>query len=417
MNDVLYNIDDLYKINDNLEKGFGDKNIIFKKLHLLLNTTHEKLDILEGKHYCSLNKKIDNLNKLLKQVIREIDNYNILYKEDCNFPDDVKIIDKKLNNKKVKYQEELKKKNVYKESLIDTINKKENLKNIFFNNKKIYSNKTLKIKNNCETTLLIENKNKLIGKKKNNIKKYINANLKKKKEIKKNIYELKITEDEILEKYNNDIKNINIFLNKTLVEIKKISNNSLEYNIKQKEIHILRGRFSNIEITKNKIINENKINIDKLNNSFEEFCENEDINKLKETNSINIMIGLIDINLNKLTDYFPNIKKENIKISKEIVELEEIEKSIELKIFSINLELLESEIKSIEIDKFKKTTLSIQKFNLFKNKYINTIDKLNVKKSRLEKKIDFCENENKDITSLILRKKFIIKLLNNEVII
>ena len=144
-----------------------------------------------------------------------------------------------------------------------------------------------------------------------------------------------------------------------------------------------------------------------------------EIIKLDETEKANQDILLLDPKLNELNIFFTNLKDENIIVLEELSKLEKKEKLIELELFSIDIDEIIKDINSIELIIKKQQIKTVQQFNSFKNKHNNTIDKLKEKKYRLNKKIEILKNkskENKDLDSLISRKKFIIKLLNNEFI-
>ena len=243
-----------------------------------------------------------------------------------------------------------------------------------------------------------------------------------------------------IEKHHNNEKNeINIFLNRDLCYIQKIPHKSIghksiphksighksieyksiEYKIKKKEIESLQKRLIIIEKEKQDSIKHIETEMNNETKLLDKFKMEMEIIKLDETEKANQDILLLDPKLNELNIFFTNLKDENIIVLEELSKLEKKEKLIELELFSIDIDEIIKDINSIELIIKKQQIKTVQQFNSFKNKHNNTIDKLKEKKYRLNKKIEILKNkskENKDLDSLISRKKFIIKLLNNEFI-
>uniref|UniRef100_A0A6C0J959 Uncharacterized protein n=1 Tax=viral metagenome TaxID=1070528 RepID=A0A6C0J959_9ZZZZ len=437
-------MDDIYEIsnllnNENVENV--DKEL-YNKLKISLNETMEEIDILLNDNEYLVKSKIENLEKLLNQINQELiknTNYYLLNLEKYKFPNKLKILNEEISNKQKLLIEKKDIKDTYKKSLIDIINKKEELSNKILCNTNNINDKKLKINNNCEITSIVEKKKQILGRKKNNDNTILQniSNKECELSIKLNEYNKNIME---IEKHHNNEKNeINIFLNRDLCYIQKIphksiehksighksighksiEHKSIEYKIKKKEIESLQKRLIIIEKEKQDSIKHIETEMNNETKLLDKFKMEMEIIKLDETEKANQDILLLDPKLNELNIFFTNLKDENIIVLEELSKLEKKEKLIELELFSIDIDEIIKDINSIELIIKKQQIKTVQQFNSFKNKHNNTIDKLKEKKYRLNKKIEILKNkskENKDLDSLISRKKFIIKLLNNEFI-
>lgn len=437
-------MDDIYEIsnllnNENVENV--DKEL-YNKLKISLNETMEEIDILLNDNEYLVKSKIENLEKLLNQINQELiknTNYYLLNLEKYKFPNKLKILNEEISNKQKLLIEKKDIKDTYKKSLIDIINKKEELSNKILCNTNNINDKKLKINNNCEITSIVEKKKQILGRKKNNDNTILQniSNKECELSIKLNEYNKNIME---IEKHHNNEKNeINIFLNRDLCYIQKIPHKSIghksiphksighksieyksiEYKIKKKEIESLQKRLIIIEKEKQDSIKHIETEMNNETKLLDKFKMEMEIIKLDETEKANQDILLLDPKLNELNIFFTNLKDENIIVLEELSKLEKKEKLIELELFSIDIDEIIKDINSIELIIKKQQIKTVQQFNSFKNKHNNTIDKLKEKKYRLNKKIEILKNkskENKDLDSLISRKKFIIKLLNNEFI-
>ena len=414
----------------------------YNKLKISLNETMEEIDILLNDNEYLVKSKIENLEKLLNQINQELiknTNYYLLNLEKYKFPNKLKILNEEISNKQKLLIEKKDIKDTYKKSLIDIINKKEELSNKILCNTNNINDKKLKINNNCEITSIVEKKKQILGRKKNNDNTILQniSNKECELSIKLNEYNKNIME---IEKHHNNEKNeINIFLNRDLCYIQKIPHKSIghksiphksighksieyksiEYKIKKKEIESLQKRLIIIEKEKQDSIKHIETEMNNETKLLDKFKMEMEIIKLDETEKANQDILLLDPKLNELNIFFTNLKDENIIVLEELSKLEKKEKLIELELFSIDIDEIIKDINSIELIIKKQQIKTVQQFNSFKNKHNNTIDKLKEKKYRLNKKIEILKNkskENKDLDSLISRKKFIIKLLNNEFI-
>jgi hypothetical protein len=422
-------MDDIYEIsnllnNENIENV--DKEL-YNKLKISLNETMEEIDNLLNDNEYLVKSKIENLEKLLNQINQELiknTNYYLLNLEKYKFPNKLKILNEEISNKQKLLIEKKDIKDTYKKSLIDIINKKEELSNKILCNTNNINDKKLKINNNCEITSIVEKKKQILGRKKNNDNTILQniSNKECELSIKLNEYNKNIME---IEKHHNNEKNeINIFLNRDLCYIQKIphksiEHKSIEYKIKKKEIESLQKRLIIIEKEKQDSIKHIETEMNNETKLLDKFKMEMEIIKLDETEKANQDILLLDPKLNELNIFFTNLKDENIIVLEELSKLEKKEKLIELELFSIDIDEIIKDINSIELIIKKQQIKTVQQFNSFKNKHNNTIDKLKEKKYRLNKKIEILKNkskENKDLDSLISRKKFIIKLLNNEFI-
>ena len=297
------------------------------------------------------------------------------------------------------------------------INEIKLLKTKILDNDKIINNKKINKDSKYKKKSLIEDKKNIQhNKKKNDAEIYKKI---KNKEIELNIEIESINKDEInvLKKYKKEINEIKEIVNTLSNKMKKKSINSLDYSIKKKEITILNERLNTIENKKENIKNCNEKKIDNYKFKFNKYKNREEINIDINNILINKQIISLEENIKDIDNFIPNIKNENIKLFEKIKQFEENSKNIEFQIFSNDLEILKKEILKMEINIEKKKDYTVNKFIIFKNNYINTLDKLNLKKYNLNKKIFFfknLKNEDKFINSLIIRKKFITMLLNNE---
>ena len=166
-------MDDIYEIsnllnNENVENV--DKEL-YNKLKISLNETMEEIDILLNDNEYLVKSKIENLEKLLNQINQELiknTNYYLLNLEKYKFPNKLKILNEEISNKQKLLIEKKDIKDTYKKSLIDIINKKEELSNKILCNTNNINDKKLKINNNCEITSIVEKKKQILGRKKNN---------------------------------------------------------------------------------------------------------------------------------------------------------------------------------------------------------------------------------------------------------
>ena len=279
----------------------------------------------------------------------------------------------------------------------------------------IVEDKKKKINNSLEITALIEKKKSLIGnKRKNNYKyqkmievetkKYQNDidNLNKQTRLKNNETETKSNE-------------INKLLEKSITQIKKLSIDSIEYGIKKKEIISLNLRLDKIQKKNTLDLNNINENLNKAQINFEK--KRKEINEENkiENDKIDQVISLIDVKYKELSNYFNLKKKEIVNLRKKINECIGEEKSLELKIFSINNTSIEHDIEKYKKKIEKEQNNAAQIFLSYKNIQDNICDELKCKIFKIERKILMLKNELKEpkfLEELNNRKKYIIKLLN-----
>ena len=385
-------LSDLYKINKDFEEN---RKINFEELKIMLNETQEQLYLLENEYDIKYKNQIDNLELLLQQILREIkkcDNcYNNNY-ENYKFPSYLKFLNEKLKTKKDFYKKNCDNEIYNKDYLKQIINKKELLKNKILDNDKLINNKQIKKDSKSKKKSLIEEKKNIQQnktKKDDEIYKQIKT---KETELHIEIEAIKKDENNVLKKFQEEINEIKEIVNTLSNKMKKKSINSLDYSIKKKEITILNERLNTIENKKENIKNCNQKKIANCKFKFNKYKNREEIKIDINNILINKQIISLEENIENIDNFIPNIKNENIKLFEKIEQFEENSKNIELQIFSNDLEILKKEIIKMEINIEQKTDLAVNKFIIFKNNYINTLDKLNLKKYNLNKKIFFFKN-------------------------
>ena len=289
--------------NENLNKILKEKN----KFEVIENDIFYKEGILE---FLEKNKNIDILI-LYEKLAGEINIIELIKK--------IKIINEKINIFFI-----LENKNEEKEKIL----KKENIKNVFFEdeiNINLIIEKIEKIKLN-DNEKLIEEINYLkniINEKNEELIKY-QKNIINKKNEKKLIIIIGL-EDAGKTTILNNLKNI--IENKNEYEFKEIDlNNYLEILKIKKEIYkiifVIERRIEKIKINKkiiNKLIVENKINSEKINIIFNKI-NNYSVNKKISKNIYKKIKIISNIKLNNYPDYLlnkkNNYKNENKKLEK-----------------------------------------------------------------------------------------------------
>ena len=288
--------------NENLNKILKEKN----KFEVIENDIFYKEGILE---FLEENKNIDILI-LYEKLSGEINIIELIKK--------IKIINEKINLFFI-----LENKNEEKEKIL----KKENIKNVFFEdeiNINLIIEKIEKIKLN-DNEKLIEEINYLkniINKKNEELIKY-QKNIINKKNEKKLIIIIGL-EDAGKTTILNNLKNI--IENKNEYEFKEIDlNNYLEILKIKNEIYriifVIERRIEKIKINKkiiNKLILENKINSEKINVIFNKI-NNYSVNKKISKNIYKKIKIIANIKLNNYPDYLIN-KKNNYKVENKKLE-------------------------------------------------------------------------------------------------
>lgn len=410
-------MDDLFKISSILEKE-PDNLENFDELKKLLNEVQEQIESEKISKESKIMSKIEKLEELKKQINNEIilnnNNYNSK-SDEYKFPDKLKNyniflrerIEQLNNNKSIL--------NKNKKKLALLVAKKNEYISELNLNLNIIDDKKKKINNSLEITALIEKKKSLIGnKRKNNCKyqKMIEVETKKYQNYTDNLNKqirLKNTETE---RKSNEI---NKLLEKSITQIKKLSIDSVEYGIKKKEILSLNLRLDKIQKNNtldlkniNKNLNGEQINLENKRKEINE--ENRE-----ENEKIDQIISLIDLKYEELSNYFNLKKKEIVNLKKKINECVGEEKSLELKIFSINNISIENDIQKYKKKIEKEQNKAAQVFLSYKNIQDNICDELKSKIFKIEKKISILKNELKEpkfLEELNNRKKYIIELLN-----
>ena len=107
------------------------------------------------------------------------------------------------------------------------------------------------------------------------------------------------------------------------------------------------------------------------------------------------------------------LELENIEYNKKLEKIEINLKEYEVKIFSIDIEYIENNLNYLNTFLIKKQELCNKQLNSFKNKYDDSIDRLILKKNRIQKKLMVIQNtisEKKEY--LLQREKEILELMN-----
>ena len=383
----------------------------------------QKKNLINEQNIEKQNNIINSLNKKIEDTIFNLNNQQKL--EFKNFKDEIlELIQLELKNNKIEYNNSISNFNEIINNLKKNINEIEN--NIEITKKDIYKNindllnqNEKKIINNFispinQNQFEFENKISIIEQELNpkilifekDLKKIKNIIEQMNEDIEKNI---KISFNNHLDDYKNNINNFNLFikknddiLNKNNKKFEEIQNNNKEFNLSSNNL------LTNLTNLKNELINfqnDYKIEINNLNSLIDQNTQN----ILKEEKKLNNFIENSNENLNQIQ--FITKSSINSTLSK----LEEInEQFINFKKFNQN-DKIDSNIKFKEIKDFNSQFL--HQIDELTNSFNNTISQVKDQFSKQRnsiKELDLStKNEISEINGNILNiKTFLNNSLN-----
>ena len=212
-----------------------------------------------------------------------------------------------------------------------------------------------------------------------------------------------------MKKYDNDNCSASKLIAKNIQFLKKKSHDDNDYKLKNKEISLLNENINNtnkkIDCLRVKFKNEKQ----KIDDEFQTYKKESENNCIIENSKLDETIKLIDDKFIEISNYFLNLKKDNLDLKNEIDKFEVKIKNLELEIFKIDLKKIEKQMEILN-DKIKtQQKISSNNFLILKNKFDDKIDELK-KKNRVEIKLNNLhkqKNDNKDIQQLILKKNYL----------
>jgi hypothetical protein len=414
-------MDDIYQISSTL--GNSDLNIderkeILDKLKIDLIEIQDEIDSKESQFNFKLSNKINKYKILLNQISDEItfnENSYEIEKYKYMYPEDINILNSKLNNKIVDLKQQTKFKKEKQTELNSLINQKIELSNEYKKNKEIINSKKRKLENNIEITALLEKKNKLIGNKKKNFMEMNKDFENEEKNVKNLINTWKKVMDTKTKKINSQIESTNKLLLKTVNSLRKLNSVSRECKIKNKEVDSLNSLLNKINESLEKEKNIFKVKEEEENQKLEVFKNRLKVNLDTENNKIDEVILLIDERFHNLNNFFLSLKEENLGIVKKINNLENEIQYVERDIFGINIENLVYEKNILERTVSISQDKSCHKYMTFKNVYESKIDELTIKRNKLISKIKSLKslkNSDNSFEELVNTKNYIYKILN-----
>ena len=414
-------MDDIYQISSTLENSdlnIDERKEILDKLKIDLIEIQDEIDSKESQFNFKLSNKINKYKILLNQISDEItfnENSYEIEKYKYMYPEDINILNSKLNNKIVDLKQQTKFKKEKQTELNSLINQKIELSNEYKKNKEIINSKKRKLENNIEITALLEKKNKLIGNKKKNFMEMNKDFENEEKNVKNLINTWKKVMDTKTKKINSQIESTNKLLLKTVNSLRKLNSVSRECKIKNKEVDSLNSLLNKINESLEKEKNIFKVKEEEENQKLEVFKNRLKVNLDTENNKIDEVILLIDERFHNLNNFFLSLKEENLGIVKKINNLENEIQYVERDIFGINIENLVYEKNILERTVSISQDKSCHKYMTFKNVYESKIDELTIKRNKLISKIKSLKslkNSDNSFEELVNTKNYIYKILN-----
>ena len=300
--------------------SINNKNNI-TNLENIINENNNKITQLqsENENLENIQNNYDNEINELQKVLDNLEKENIEKKFEESEIGKKLISENKTTNKQLKEEcDEINIRNKFLQNEIDKFNDENNV------------NELIELLNNNEDILIKYQNNELkdiiiiIEKEIYNNKIKYNSNIEKINDLSNKLQEKELN----LVDLQNDIKKINddVIILKTKAKIKKIKKENIE---KTKELNELNDVISNLSMVREKIISENKTEIEKLNEicekkqkeannqSFDEETKNliEDNKNLEKINS-NMVNELKD--LEKMSKEYEELLQENNKLKREI---------------------------------------------------------------------------------------------------
>ena len=300
--------------------SINNKNNI-TNLENIINENNNKITQLqsENENLENIQNNYDNEINELQKVLDNLEKENIEKKFEESEIGKKLISENKTTNKQLKEEcDEINIRNKFLQNEIDKFNDENNV------------NELIELLNNNEDILIKYQNNELkdiiiiIEKEIYNNKIKYNSNIEKINDLSNKLQEKELNIVDL----QNDIKKINddVIILKTKAKIKKIKKENIE---KTKELNELNDVISNLSMVREKIISENKTEIEKLNEicekkqkeannqSFDEETKNliEDNKNLEKINS-NMVNELKD--LEKMSKEYEELLQENNKLKREI---------------------------------------------------------------------------------------------------
>jgi hypothetical protein len=409
-------VDMLFNFKNNSEEFSNKKQELKNIINLELSDIQNIIDENNKKELENLEKKINNLRFLKKQINHELINLNNSYQDESHkykFPS-------KLNSQYLKLKEI---NNTYSQNQEDNEKLRRELREIC--DEKIRLNKELESNNN----ILSDNHKKEMNKLE------IKA-VKEKKDLilKENEYELKNISTQ-QKKVNNLIKNIKNKFEKKLKDHnsnklsklknvqnkidknnKKKTNNDLEKQINEREINILKDTKNSIE--KEFCRTEQTINIlyHKEIVTQTNILEQLTIEEKVLDNEYNVTINNLDEKLDELDKYFITLFERNQEILSSIFNYRIREDVLEAQILK-NKNLKKNEIINIRNKIIKIEEISVKNYHNFQNRYDIQNDELKMKTMKLDNRINAINLRINKVKigegneSLNQQKKYIVDLL------